>query len=155
MNTVLIVIAIIIVVALSAYATQLLLKLKRQTDKNNQILAERQAAAEARKQQILTDIRYIAQAMLEDRCELSEGVMRIGKLFDALSMSERVNSEFPNLFTHYSIIHDHPIKEERKALPKQERMKLDFARMKSEAELNDVILAEAKVLSDYQGPKAH
>ena len=155
MPTIAIVIALLIIIALAAYATHLLLTLKRRTQANQQAQAARQAKADERRQQILTDIRYIAAAMLEDRCELSEGVVRIGKLFDALSMSEQVNSDFPNLFAHYDNIRDHPIMEARKALPKQQRMKFDLARMKSEAELEQAILDEAKRIAEFNQPKTH
>ncbi|MCL1112293.1 MULTISPECIES: DUF2489 domain-containing protein [Shewanella] len=155
MPTIAIVIASLIIISLATYAAYLLLTLQRRTKANQQAQAQRQAKAEERKQQILTDIRYIAAAMLEDRCELSEGVVRIGKLFDALSMSEQVNSDFPNLFAHYDIIRDHPIMEARKALPKQQRMKFDLARMKSEAEREQAILDEAKRIAEFYQPKTH
>ncbi|GGQ05485.1 DUF2489 domain-containing protein [Shewanella litoralis] len=155
MPTIAIIIALIIIIALAAYATHLLLTLKRRTEANQQAQAERQAKAEERRQQILTDIRYIAAAMLEDRCELSEGVVRIGKLFDALSMSEQVAGDFPNLFAHYDIIRDHPIMDARQALPKQQRMKYDFERMKSEAELEHAILDEAKLIAEFNKPTTH
>ncbi|GGP47760.1 DUF2489 domain-containing protein [Shewanella saliphila] len=155
MPTIAIIIALLIIIALAAYATHLLLTLKRRTEANQKAQAERQAKAEERRQQILTDIRYIAAAMLEDRCELSEGVVRIGKLFDALSMSEQVAGDFPNLFVHYDIIRDHPIMDARKTLPKQQRMKYDLERMKSEAELEQVILDEAKRIAEFDKPTTH
>lgn len=155
MSTTVIVIALLIITALAAYAIYLLLTLKRQKQANQQVLAERQAKAEVRRQQILTDIRYIAAAMLEDRCELSEGVMRIGKLFDALSMTEQVIKDFPSLFIHYERIQAHPIMEARQALTKQQRMKFDFERMKSEAELEQVILDEAKRITEFEKPTTH
>ncbi|WP_434927759.1 DUF2489 domain-containing protein [Shewanella sp. HL-SH8] len=155
MSTALIIIAIIIVIALGAYAASLLLKVKRQAAINQQALEERLAKAEVRRQQVLTDIRYIAAAMLEDRCELSEGVMRIGKLFDALSMTEQVTPLFPQLFSHYDIIRSHPIMEARQALPKQQRMKLDFARMRSEADLGESILQEAKNITEFEQAPTH
>ncbi|MGI2178648.1 DUF2489 domain-containing protein [Shewanella frigidimarina] len=155
MSTTTIVIALLIIVALATYAAHLLLTLKRKTQANQQALSKRKAKADERRQQILTDIRYIAAAMLEDRCELSEGVMRIGKLFDALSLSEQVMADFPNLFTHYELIRNHPIMEARKELPKQQRMKFDFERMKSEAELEQVILDEAKHIAEFDKPITH
>ncbi|WP_394497673.1 DUF2489 domain-containing protein [Shewanella sp. ENK2] len=99
---------------------------------------------QTKKLKVLDDIKYIASAMLEERCEPSEGVMRIAKLFEALSMSEQMAVEFPSIFEHYDCIKAHPIKEERKALAKQQRMKLDLARMKSEAKLEQGILDDAK-----------
>jgi hypothetical protein len=154
-TTAIIVIGILIVIGLSAYASKLLLQVKRQTEKKRQAQAERDALADEKRQQVLTDIRYIATAMLEDRCELSEGVVRIGKLFDILSMTEQVTPLFPQLFTHYDVIKSHPIMEARKALPKQQRMKLDFARMRSEADLGDAIMAEAKQIAEFKAMKNH
>ncbi|QIR15974.1 DUF2489 domain-containing protein [Shewanella aestuarii] len=155
MTTAIIVIGILIIIGLSAYATKLLLQVKRQTEKKLQAQAERDAKADEKRQQILTDIRYIATAMLEDRCELSEGVVRIGKLFDILSMTEQVTPLFPQLFTHYDVIKTHPIMEARQALPKQQRMKLDFARMRSEADLGEAILEEAKQIAEFKAAKNH
>ncbi|MBB1322497.1 MULTISPECIES: DUF2489 domain-containing protein [Shewanella] len=155
MSTTAIVIALLIIIALATYATYLLITLKRRTQANQLAQSERKAKAEERRQQILTDIRYIAAAMLEDRCELSEGVMRIGKLFDALSMSEQVVADFPKLFSHYELIRNHPIMEARTALPKQQRMKLDLERMKSEAELEQAILDEAKRIAEFSKPSTH
>ncbi|EGM71848.1 periplasmic/membrane protein associated with DUF414 [Shewanella sp. HN-41] len=139
--------------ALSSYATYLLLKLQRQKQRQQAALAEREAIASAKRAQVLDDIRYIATAMIEDRCEISEGVVRIGRLFEILSLSERVAPEFPALFQHFELIKDHPIMEARQALPKQERMRLDLIRMKSEATLEQDISNDAKKLSAYQ-PKA-
>ena len=155
MSTALIVLGFIIIVALSSYATFLLLKLKRQKQRQQVAHAEREIAANAKRAQVLGDIRYIATAMIEDRCEISEGVVRIGRLFEILSLSERVAPEFPSLFQHFELIKGHPIMEARQALPKQERMKLDLIRMKSEAELAEGINDDAKKLSDYQLKATH
>ncbi|ABM22893.1 MULTISPECIES: DUF2489 domain-containing protein [Shewanella] len=155
MSTALIVLGFIIIVALSSYATFLLLKLKQQKQRQQVAHAEREVAANAKRAQILGDIRYIATAMIEDRCEISEGVVRIGRLFEILSLSERVAPEFPSLFQHFELIKGHPIMEARQALPKQERMKLDLIRMKSEAELAEGINDDAKKLSDYQLKATH
>jgi hypothetical protein len=151
----LLILALVILVPLAAYALFLLLKLKRQTQSKLAAELARQAEAQSKRQQIIDDIRYIAAAMLEDRCELSEGVVRIGKLLDILSLSERVSGDYPALFLHYQRIGSHPIMDARKALAKQERMKLDLLRMKSEVELEDAILAEADKLKDLSWPASH
>lgn len=153
MSTAIIILGFFIIVALSSYATFLILKLKQQKKRQQAEQAEREVTANAKRAQVLDDIRYIATAMIEDRCEISEGVVRIGRLFEILSLSERVAPEFPALFQHFELIKDHPIMEARQALPKQERMKLDLIRMKSEAALEQGISDDAKKLSAYQ-PKA-
>ncbi|MGL5407809.1 MAG: DUF2489 domain-containing protein, partial [Shewanella sp.] len=80
MSTAFIILGGIILVGLSGYATYLLLQLKQQRQRQQAELAEREAKANAKRAQVLGDIRYIATAMLEDRCEMSEGVLRIGRL---------------------------------------------------------------------------
>ncbi|ABL98300.1 DUF2489 domain-containing protein [Shewanella amazonensis] len=155
MPTLLIVLGTLIVLVLAAYAASLLWKLKKQTQAREAAIAERKAAADKRREEIFTDIRYIALAMLEDRCEISEGVVRIAKLFEVLSLSERVSGDYPALFRHFERIRHHPIMEQRKALPKPERMKLDFERMKSEAELTEDILEDAKRLKDFKLANSH
>lgn len=153
MSTTIIILGFIILVALTSYATFLLLKLKRQKQRQHAEQAARALTAKAKRAQVLDDIRYIATAMQEDRCEISEGVVRIGRLFEILSLSERVAPEFPALFQHFELIKDHPIMDARQALPKQQRMKLDLLRMKSEAALEQGISEDVKKLSSYQ-PKA-
>ncbi len=142
--------AAIIIIALASYASFLFYKLYQQKQAIETAKQEKQLAAETKKQQVLTDIRYIAQAMLEERCELSEGVMRIAKLFEMLSLTDQVKSNYPALFAHYQVIAQHPIKEARKRLQKQQRMKLDLERMKSENQYESEILEEAKLISQYQ-----
>ena len=150
-----IIFALVIILILASYAGYLLLKLKRQRADARQAEAAKQAAAEAKRDEILGDIRYIAQAMLDDRCEVSEGVVRIARLFDRLSLTERVSPDYPTPFNHFELIKDHPIMEARKALPKQQRMKLDLQRMKSEAEHEEAILAEAKQLAIFRLKPTH
>ncbi|MCD8476262.1 MAG: DUF2489 domain-containing protein [Shewanella fodinae] len=96
------------------------------------------------------DIRYIAAAMTEDRCEISEGVYRIAKLFELLSLTERVSGEFPAFYEHFEVIKSHPIRDARTQLQKQERMRLDLQRMKSESALQENILLEAKRMTQFE-----
>ena len=155
MTTAFIVIGFFIIVALTTYATYLLLRLRKQNQTRSQQQQQQAAAAKAKSDELLDSIRYIASAMIEERCELSEGVMRIAKLFNLVGMSELVSEKYPAIFKHFEVIENHPIKEQRKALSKQQRMKLDFARMKSEAELETQILEEAKQLSEFDANALH
>ncbi|MDF0533510.1 DUF2489 domain-containing protein [Shewanella sp. A32] len=154
MEITLIVIGMLIVAGLSMYATMLLLRLKKQTAANKAALHAQQQALEQKRQELLGDIRYIAAAMTEDRCEISEGVYRIAKLFELLSLTARVEGEFPALYQHFAVIKSHPIRDARAQLQKQERMRLDLQRLKSEAALQDSILLEAKRLAQFE-PVTH
>lgn len=102
MQFILITLAMLIIIGLSAYATLLLLRLRKQTQAREQAMAEQKAVMEAKQASLLADIRYIAAAMTEERCELSEGVVRIVKLFDLLSLTERVSGDYPDVFMHLS-----------------------------------------------------
>ncbi|MGS0726909.1 DUF2489 domain-containing protein, partial [Shewanella sp. 0m-11] len=63
--------------------------------------------------------------------------------------------QYPATFAHFDVIKAHPIKEQRKSLDKQQRMKLDYARMRSEGELEAKILEEAKLLSEFKSESLH
>jgi hypothetical protein len=154
LQIVLIIIAMLIVAGLSMYATILLLRLKKQTAANKAALQAQQQALEQKRQELLGDIRYIAAAMTEDRCEISEGVYRIAKLFELLSLTERVSGEFPAFYEHFEVIKSHPIRNARAHLQKQERMRLDLQRMKSESALQENILLEAKRMTQFE-PVTH
>ncbi|WP_298774937.1 DUF2489 domain-containing protein [uncultured Shewanella sp.] len=151
MYTIFIILGLLIITALSAYAIYLLLKVKQQKQQAIQAKKEQEKTVKERLDKLLDNIRYIAQAMLEDRCEVSEGVIRIAKLFDILGLTDQVIADYPSLFEHYKVIKEHPIKEQRKSLHKQQRMQLDYLRMRSESKLTVAILDEAKRLSQYQG----
>ncbi len=150
MTTPIIICGAIIILGLVTYASHLLIKLKQQTKQQQAIIEAQQAAQLQREKEQLGNIHYIAVAMVEERCELSEGVMRIGKLFELLGKTAEVSSNYPALFQHFELIKTHPIMEQRKALEKQQRMKLDLARMKSESSLETSINQEVKqLLKDY------
>ncbi|MGS0675363.1 DUF2489 domain-containing protein [Shewanella sp. 125m-1] len=155
MTTAFIVLGVLIIAALTAYATYLLIQVRKQKQRQLKREQEQAQAAKAKSDELLDNIRYIATAMLQERCELSEGVMRIAKLFQLIGMAELVESQYPATFAHFDVIKAHPIKEQRKSLDKQQRMKLDYARMRSEGELEAKILEEAKLLSEFKSESLH
>lgn len=147
--------ACLIIFILAGYAAYLFLKLRYQQKQISLIQQEKRQQAEAKRAEVLDDIRYIAQAMTSNRCELSEGVVRIANLFALISLTEQVYADYPALFQHFEQIKDHPIMDERQALPKQTRMKLDLQRMKSEANLENQILSEALKLANFRLKAKH
>ncbi|MCL1079381.1 DUF2489 domain-containing protein [Parashewanella spongiae] len=149
MQVALIIGAVCIIVGLAAYATILILQLRQQNRKQKAIATQKAETIKAKQTSVLGDIRYIAAAMIEERCELSEGVMRIVKLFESISLLELVEPKYPQLFAHYACIATHPIMEQRKALSKQQRMKLDLERMKSEATYEQGIIEEVKKIQHF------
>ncbi|MGY5451226.1 DUF2489 domain-containing protein [Agarivorans sp. MS3-6] len=106
-------------------------------------------AVEKRNQHLLTDIRYIAKAMQEDRCGLSEGVIRLCNLLIALQTPAVIDwaQRFPSVFQLYNAVKELPTHEARNTLPLQQRMRQDLEREAEEKALAEQILQEAAVIA--------
>lgn len=134
----LIILAILILVSLTAYAVSLFLKLQKQ---KKQI----QQAKNARYHHVVESIDIIARAMLAEQCDFSEGVLRLKPLLDVLG---KKLSAFPAMWALYQVVENMPILEARKQLKRNERMKLDLEREAKEAELSEQIKQELHQLCD-------
>ncbi|WP_441003778.1 DUF2489 domain-containing protein [Pseudocolwellia agarivorans] len=143
------VIALFIIIPLAIYAGMLLSQLKKQNA--NQAIAEqeKQAALKKHDTKVLNSVVIIVRAMKEEQCELSEGCWRLSVLLDSLKLSSELNTLFPSVYALYDGIKHMPILEERKKLTKPERMKLDFERMKLEADLKSKIQQDVGQLHQY------
>lgn len=106
-----------------------------QADKDKKRMANLQMSVDA-----------IARAVIADQCDVSEGALRLKPLLDATDVTWVERSDLRPILTLAEALADQPIKEARKALEKKERMRLDFARMKLEAEQGDAVKAACQVL---------
>ncbi|MDO6685638.1 MULTISPECIES: DUF2489 domain-containing protein [unclassified Agarivorans] len=134
--------ATVIVVALAVYAALLV----------GRLLGQRkviQHAVAKRNENLVNDIRYIAKAMQEDRCGLSEGVIRVSNLLLALQTPELIDwaQRFPSVFQLYNAVKELPTHEARNILPLQQRMRQDLEREAEEKALEKLILQEAEALT--------
>jgi hypothetical protein len=145
----LIVIAVIIVASLAFYAIKLLKQLQEQTEKQAQVEKERQQALNQHDKKILDSVVIIVRAMKEEQCDISEGCWRLSVLLDSLKTSDNHQQQFPAIFELYEAIKHMPILEARKKLEKRERMKLDFERVKIEAQLADAVKENVNSLHQY------
>ena len=143
------VIALFIIVPLAIYAGMLLSQLKKQTTEKAIAEQDKQAALKKHDTKILNSVVIIVRAMKEEQCDLSEGCWRLSVLLDSLKLSSELNMLFPSIYALYNGIQHMPILEERKKLAKQERMKLDFERMKLEADLKSKIQQDVSELHQY------
>lgn len=147
MVTILLVLGGLIILGLAAYATHLLLLLKKQKQQEEVEQTRRQQEMDHHNKKQLNSIKIIVDAMLEEQCDVSEGCWRLSVLMGNLKMPEHdFEKEFSAVFDLYYRIKHMPILEARKALDKKERMKLDFERMKHEAELQDRIKEDITLL---------
>ncbi|MBA6365221.1 DUF2489 domain-containing protein [Colwellia sp. BRX10-6] len=140
---------VIIIAALAFYAVKLLNQLKAQTAKIKQAEQDKKIALAKHDSKILSSVVIIAHAMKEEQCDIAEGCWRLSVLLDSLKLSSGLSAEFPAVFELYDKIKHMPILDARKKLAKNERMKLDFERMKAESDLSAQINIDVISLHQY------
>ncbi|BFT32105.1 DUF2489 domain-containing protein [Alteromonas sp. D210916BOD_24] len=137
-------IALLIILGLGFYAGKLLFLLKQQKDRQ-------QAARETRIANITESIILIAKAMDQQQCELSEGVIRIVNLLNALPLAAppSYKDHYPHIHTLFVEVSGFAILEARQQLTKSERRKQDKAREQIESEHESKVLSELPALQAY------
>tara|TARA_B100000767_G_C19741499_1_gene526391 strand:+ start:875 stop:1369 length:495 start_codon:yes stop_codon:yes gene_type:complete len=151
----LIIAAVVIVGGLAFYAGTLLMKLKQQTSDQKIAKQKQLKAHDLHDKKILSSVIIIVRAMKEKQCDISEGCWRLSVLLDSLKTVNNLNLKFPAIFNLYSAIKHMPILAERKNLDKKQRMKLDFERMKVEAELSPAIFDNLDLLHTFALKRAN
>ena len=107
-----------------------------------------QQARRNRINRIKESIEIIAKAMLNGDCNLSEGVLRLKMLLEPVGMSIKNHVTMLQL---YEVVETMPTHEARKALKKNERMRLDLQRESAEAALEKNIKLELhQLLADIE-----
>lgn len=140
-KAVLLLVAVCIIVGMIGYATYLLLALQKQKKALQQ-------ARRNRINRIKESIEIIAKAMLNGDCNLSEGVLRLKMLLEPVGMSIKNHVTMLQL---YEVVETMPTHEARKALKKNERMRLDLQRESAEAALEKNIKLELhQLLADIE-----
>lgn len=132
-TTVLLIFGIAIIVLMGAYSIYLFAKLRQQKQLFEQ-------AKQARITRIKESIEIIARAMHSNECNHSEGVIRLRMLLEPLGQKRL--QDYPAMWALYEVVRNMPTHDERKALKKNERMKLDLARESKEVELEEKIKEE-------------
>ncbi len=142
--------ALIIIAALSGVAVYYLWQVKKQNEQLKQQQAEQKKAWREKKEELAKDIKFIAQAMVQEQCEITEGCLRIKVLMDHLDTDLQHKPEFKTIQHMFSLTSSMPTHQAYKALSPKERFKLDNQRYRYEDEHRDNVLAEAKQLMQYQ-----
>lgn len=135
----------LVLLGLAVYAGMLLARVRRQTEQQEQ-------AIQARNERILDSVRVIAHAVRDGQCDYSEGAIRLTNLLNALQIKEgrAFAEEFPGLYGLYEKVKEMPTHEARKALKRNEVMKMDLERSGYEVELEAQILKDVALLKDFQ-----
>ena len=149
LTTYLAIFAALIILTLSAIAAYYLIKLQK-VSKNEKEQAERNKEAWlSHKNELIKDIKFIANSMIQEQCEITEGCMRLGYLVPKVDDTEEIKAKFESLFNHYQATTNMPIKEAYKALTRKEQFKLDSQRLKLEAKNKSAVLNDCQVLLKY------
>lgn len=144
-----IILAVIIIAALSFYAAKLLRQLAQQKKQQAEAELSRQQGLAEHDHKVFESVLIITRAMKEDQCDMSEGCWRLSVLLTSLKLSTEISQQFPAIFKLYDEIKHHSILNDRKKLTKKLRMKQDYQRMTLEAELHDDIVKDLDLLQQY------
>jgi hypothetical protein len=144
MNIALLLIALLIVAGLVAYAGLLIFKLRTQ-----QIL--RKQKTQKRIDKISVSIQTIAKALDQQQCNLSEGCIRLFHLLEALPVKDKpdFSKQFKGLYSLYEQVKDFPTHDVRKLQGKDVTKKQDLQREELEAQLESQILNDVSVLKTF------
>lgn len=152
MPLILIVIAVAIVLGLAIYAFRLSNQLKKAKQEVEQAQLQAEQKLKDHQLKLIDDIRFVARSMMAEQCEITEGVLRLNFLVNALDENIWNSSELPTVRAHYQEAADMPILEAYKALSKQQQFELDNHRYQLEANNKAAILKELQWLLNHQYP---
>jgi hypothetical protein len=137
-------VALLIILGLGFYAGKMLFLLKQQK-------ARQEATRQSRVENITESLVLIAKAMDQQQCDLSEGVIRIVNLLNALPIVDQPDykTKYPHIYALFTEVSGFAILEERQKLSKAERRKQDIAREQIESEYESKVLSELPALQAY------
>ncbi|MDN3639711.1 DUF2489 domain-containing protein [Simiduia curdlanivorans] len=147
---VLLVVAVVIVLGLAAYAAYLLLQVKKQQREQGEKLAELDAFVLDQKEKRVASIRILAQGVLDDQLSHTEAAVRITALLDVLGQGAPARQEHAALYKLTDETLHIPRMADWQALSKADQKRLEKDRLNSEAKYKDFVLASAKTLVSYQ-----
>lgn len=137
-------VALLIILGLGFYAGKMLFLLKQQK-------ARQEATRQSRVENITESLVLIAKAMEQQQCDISEGVIRIVNLLNALPIVEQPDykTKYPHIYALFTEVSGFAILEERQKLSKAERRKQDIAREQIESEYESKVVSELPALQTY------
>jgi hypothetical protein len=122
-------------------------KEKHIKDDAERLLAQKNL--DKRNDKIIEDIRFIAKALISNQCEMTEAVMRIHYLADALDSDIMLQNQYSTIHLHFLACKDMAIKDAYKDLSKKLRFQQDQHRLRLEASNETAVLAEAELIIQY------
>lgn len=138
----------VIIIGLGIYAGRLIFMVKTQNDRQQNVRNKRIESMQS-------SIQTIAFAMQQQQCDISEGVIRICRLLEALPIDPLPNYrvDFPSIHALFDKVKNYPTHEARNALSKKERRSQDKEREQFESEHESAILQETEYLRVFEALK--
>lgn len=141
--------ALLIILALAFYAGWLLWRLHRQKQTLQAHEAEFERRKQAHEDYLISSIQIIAQNMVSDDLNISEGSIRLKHLLDGLGLPDDERARFDAVDRLYEKVCEFDTHEARQQLPPRERRAQDEAREQHEREHRETVLTVAQSLTVY------
>ncbi len=153
LSTLLIILAVTVVIPLAWYAWSLTRKVQAMEEQQEREEAE--AAMQLRKYQeeLISDIRFVSRSVLQQQCDITEGVLRLEYLLKGLDPDVWHMDELASLRAHHTATRSMPILDEYKALTPKQQFKIDKERLTLEHDNRLTIERDLKWLSTYSFPQ--
>lgn len=143
----------LIIAALAGYAWHLLSKVKANEASQKLEQAEAELKLRQHQEELVSDIRFIARSVVQQQCDITEGVLRVNYLLTGLDPDAWQLSEITTIRTHYDATKDMPILDAYKALNPKERFALDKRRLELEEAHKMSIEKEFRWLAKHSFPQ--
>lgn len=153
LTLILIVLAALIIAVLAGYAVYLLRKVREQEKLQQQEEAAAELQLRQHQEELVKDIRFIARSVLQDQCDISEGVLRLEYLLRGLDADVWQRHELSTLREHHNDIRDMPILDAYRALTPKQQFALDKKRFQLEEANKPAIERELHWLVEYRFPQ--
>ncbi len=143
---------VLIIAGLAWYAWSLTRQVK--TIEKQRLEEETLAATNLRKhqQELVGDIHFVARSVLAEQCEITEGILRLHYLINALDPDTWALDQLRICRTHHGTVCDMPILEAYQKLSKKEQFRLDRQRWQLEETHKPDISKELQWLVDHSFP---
>lgn len=144
-----IVLAVVTLATLSAIAAYYLIKVKQLNNQQNQLAQSNQQAWLDHQIELSKDLKFIANAMIQGQCEITEGCLRLKVLMDRLDETLQEQEHFKAIIAHFHATSSMPTHKAYASLTRKEQFALDNKRYQLEHKSKEAILQEAKTLLKY------
>lgn len=142
----LVIVAILMVVGLAAYAGWLLLQVRQQRQRVAQSRAQRLKAEQAKHDYVVESVRVLARHIVDGELNISEGAIRLKVLLDNIALSDIDKQRFVAFERMFEQVKDLDTHASRAALTADQRKAQDRVRHKAEFQHRDAVVAAAQAL---------